>query len=115
MAGLSRRIVCGSCGKEGVVQAYDTVATPPEDLFVRLPKDAQGYSHFRCPNCGDDLTVDPVDLAQHPEHPMLGRSSFAGGELRPATRRKEDRAGSRLLAYGALVGLVLLVLCLACR
>jgi len=113
---LNRRIVCGSCGKEGVVQAHDTAGAPRADLFVRLPKDREGYSHFRCPHCDDDLTVDPLDVAASPKSPMQGRSSFAPGNVRPAGRgRGEPLPVGRLLGVLALVGATIAGVYLACR
>ena len=97
------------------MQAYDTPVTGREDLFLRVGKDRQGYSHFRCPSCGDDLTVDPVEAAQSPTEPMQGRASFASGALHPAGARTRKRWPGRLLGILAVFGAGLAIAYLACR
>ena len=56
----TRRIRCGSCKHEGVVEAHDTQESPPDRVFKLLGKDESGYLHVRCPACDADLAASPI-------------------------------------------------------
>jgi hypothetical protein len=59
---FSRKITCKACGVSGVVQAHDTNYCPPEQIFLHLGKDRNGYLHFECPNCKTDAPYSPSEF-----------------------------------------------------
>jgi hypothetical protein len=61
---LTHDIKCGSCGREGKMDAYNVVyILPQSERFQFLARDSSsGFMHFRCPSCKVDLVVDPVNV-----------------------------------------------------
>jgi hypothetical protein len=44
-----------------MAEAHDTIDQfPASEIFILLGKDSEGYIHFRCPSCGEDLRVDSI-------------------------------------------------------
>lgn len=58
-----KNIKCAGCGHRGKVDSHDTVgATNEVDIFQTLGKcSSSGFLYFKCPSCGEDIAVDPLE------------------------------------------------------
>jgi hypothetical protein len=100
---FTRDVKCGSCGREGKVEAHDTVNIVPEsEIFELLGKDSStGYIHLRCPSCKADLAVDPFKVIGASQ--MIGYPTSANSGSLPQKNRRYVP-----LIFGAICVLVTL-------